>query len=59
MLDHEGAAGPADVAIVGDEAAVTAQLRSIADAGATDFVAAPFGSSAERQRTVDVLASMR
>ena len=59
MLDHEGAAGPADVAIVGDEAAVTAQLRSIADAGATDFVAATFGSRAERQRTVDVHAFMR
>ncbi len=35
MLDREGAAGPADVAIVGDEATVTAGIRSMADAGTT------------------------
>jgi F420-dependent oxidoreductase-like protein len=58
MIDKEGAAGPADVAIVGDEAAVTAHLQSIADAGATDFVAAPFGSADERQHTIDLLASL-
>ena len=28
MLDREGAAGPADVALVGDEAAVEAQLAT-------------------------------
>jgi F420-dependent oxidoreductase-like protein len=58
MLDKEGAATPADVAIVGDEAAVRAQLDTIADAGATDFVAAPFGSRDERQRTIELLASV-
>ena len=42
MLDREGAAGPADVAIVGDEDAVTAQLLALADAGVTDFVAAEY-----------------
>jgi 5,10-methylenetetrahydromethanopterin reductase len=42
MLDREGAGGPADVAIVGDEAAVTQQLDAIAEAGATDFLAIPF-----------------
>jgi 5,10-methylenetetrahydromethanopterin reductase len=42
MLDREGAGGPADVAIVGDESAVGEQLERIADAGATDFLAVPF-----------------
>ena len=42
MLDIEGVQAPADVAIVGDEAEVEAQLRALADAGATDFLAAVF-----------------
>jgi alkanesulfonate monooxygenase SsuD/methylene tetrahydromethanopterin reductase-like flavin-dependent oxidoreductase (luciferase family) len=39
MLDREGAAGPADVAIVGNEAEVERQIRAVASAGATDLVA--------------------
>jgi len=42
VLDREGAAGPADVAIVGDEASVERQLRDLASAGATDLLAATF-----------------
>lgn len=42
MLDLEGAEGPADVALVGDESAVGEQLERLAAAGATDFLAAPF-----------------
>ncbi|MGE4608706.1 MAG: TIGR03564 family F420-dependent LLM class oxidoreductase [Myxococcota bacterium] len=42
MLDRESAAGPGDVAIVGDEAAVRADLAELRDAGVTDFAAAPF-----------------
>ncbi|MFF5212112.1 LLM class F420-dependent oxidoreductase [Streptosporangium sp. NPDC000396] len=42
MLDREGAAGPADVAIVGDEGEVSAQIESLAEAGVTDFVAAEY-----------------
>jgi 5,10-methylenetetrahydromethanopterin reductase len=42
MLDREGAEGPADVAIVGDESHVGEQLERLADAGATDFLAVPF-----------------
>ena len=38
-LDIEGAAGPEDVAIVGNEDEVEAQLRDFASAGATDFFA--------------------
>ena len=55
MLDREGAGGPADVAVVGDEDAVAAAVRGIADTGATDFVAAPYGSRDELVRTFDVL----
>jgi len=42
MLAREGAEGPADVAIVGDESAVGEQLRRLSEAGATDFLAIPF-----------------
>ncbi|MDQ3147277.1 MAG: TIGR03564 family F420-dependent LLM class oxidoreductase [Actinomycetota bacterium] len=42
MLDREDAAGPADVAVVGDEKEVDAALDELADAGVTDFAALPF-----------------
>ena len=43
MLDREGAEGPADVAIVGDEAAVAEQLDRSRAIGVTDFIASVFG----------------
>jgi F420-dependent oxidoreductase-like protein len=58
MLDREGAAGPADVAIVGSEADVLAALERIAAAGATDFVAAPFGSRDDIRRTDETLRTL-
>jgi F420-dependent oxidoreductase-like protein len=58
MLDREGAAGPAEVAIVGDEAAVTAGIEQMADAGATDFGAAVFGTADEMARTRALVVSM-
>ena len=59
MLDREGAAGPADVAIIGDEAAVAAGIQRVADAGGTDFSAAEFGGSTdERTRTRALLRSL-
>ena len=51
MLDREGAAGPADVAIVGDEDTVAAQISALADAGVTDFVAVEYTGGAEGART--------
>jgi len=42
MLNIEGAPGPADVAVVGNETEVEQQLRGIASAGATDFLAGMF-----------------
>jgi F420-dependent oxidoreductase-like protein len=58
MLDREGAAGPGSVAIVGDEEAVARQLAALADAGATDFQAAPYGSPEEVRRTMDLLGNL-
>ena len=58
MLDREGAQGPADVAIVGDESAVVKEIDAMTEAGASDFVAAVFGSSSERQATLDMLTGL-
>ena len=58
MLDREGAAGPGDVAIVGDEDAVAAQILALADAGVTDFVAVEFARGQDRERTRGVLKAM-
>ena len=58
MLDREGAEGPADVAIVGDQDAVASGLTALFDAGATEVVAAPYGSDEERKRTADLLTSL-
>jgi len=58
MLDREGAAGPADVAIVGDAASVTKELGRVADSGATEFVASIFGDRFERAETRALLKSM-
>jgi 5,10-methylenetetrahydromethanopterin reductase len=58
MLDKEGAAGPADVAIVGDEKQVGAQLDRLRDVGVTDFDAAivPVEEGAD-ERTLEFLQS--
>lgn len=62
VLDVEGAAGPADVAIVGSENDVAEQLRALAAAGVTDFNASPFpveGDPAAVGRTIEFLAGFR
>jgi 5,10-methylenetetrahydromethanopterin reductase len=51
MLDREGAAGPGDVAIVGSEDAVGAQIRALAGAGVTDFVAGVYARGEDGVRT--------
>jgi F420-dependent oxidoreductase-like protein len=62
ILDIGGAAGPADAAIVGDEAAVTAQIEALFAAGATDVWAAGFpvgdDRSASRRRTRALLREL-
>lgn len=58
MLDKEGAEGPADVAVVGDEETVAAQLSHLVDIGATGVVLSVFGSREERERTLGLLADL-
>ncbi|MCK6553136.1 LLM class F420-dependent oxidoreductase [Candidatus Binatia bacterium] len=53
MLDREGAEGPADVAIVGDEAEVGARLEELAALGVTDFLGGLFGMRAEPDAMVE------
>ncbi|MGH9185131.1 MAG: LLM class F420-dependent oxidoreductase, partial [Acidimicrobiales bacterium] len=55
---REGAPGPADVAIVGDETAVGAQLQRVAAAGATDFVAGEYGAGEDAERTRNLLKTL-
>jgi F420-dependent oxidoreductase-like protein len=58
ILDRGGAAGVADMVVAGDTTAVEAELRRMADAGATEFVVAPMGSDEERARTIEALGSL-
>ena len=58
MLDREGAEGPVDVAIIGDEDQVRAQVQHLAEIGATDFVANAFGPSEDQDRTRALLRSL-
>ncbi|HEY5026680.1 MAG TPA: TIGR03564 family F420-dependent LLM class oxidoreductase [Acidimicrobiales bacterium] len=58
MLDREGAAGPAQVAVVGNEEEVTAQIRRLADGGATEFSGAVYGSPSEVARAQTLLGAL-
>jgi 5,10-methylenetetrahydromethanopterin reductase len=58
MLDREGAAGPADVAIVGDALTVKSAVAQLGDIGVTDFAPALFGARADRTATRELLVSM-
>ena len=62
ILAHGDAPGPADAAVVGDEASVTAQIQAILDSGATDMWAAVFPVGDERdtsrRRTRALLQSL-
>ena len=52
MLDVEGAKAPEDVALIGNEAEVERQIRTLADAGATDLVAAIFSGDADEEASL-------
>jgi F420-dependent oxidoreductase-like protein len=62
VLNIEGVGGPAEVAIIGKESDVEAQLRDLASAGATDFLAGmfPVGDDAQASlgRTRTLLKSL-
>jgi len=51
MLDREGVEAPGDVAIIGDEDSVAAQLQHLATLGATEFLAVPFPAPKEPDST--------
>jgi len=58
LLDEAGVDGPAGVVIAGDEDTVADRIRALADVGATEFLAAPIGSRAEREATLRVLGAL-
>ena len=62
MLNIESVDGPADIAVIGNEAEVESRIRAFADAGATDFLGSPFpvGDNAEAslERTERLLANL-
>ena len=59
MLDREGAAGPADIALIGDENHLRGQIDRFRNAGVTDFNAAVIDvEPGARARTLDFLASL-
>ena len=55
MLDREGAAGPGDIALVGDEDTVRKGIGLYAEAGVTDLNVAPFG---DLERTTALIQSL-
>lgn len=60
MLDREGAEGPADLAIAGDENLVRGEIKRLEDAGVTDFNAAIMDIEAGAyDRTLEFLASLK
>ena len=60
MLDREGASGPADLAIVGDENQLRGQIKRFEDMGVTDFNAAIMDvEDGAYARTLDFLGSLK
>ena len=62
MLDIEGVESPAEVAIIGNEAEVESQLRTLSETGATDFLASVFPAgddpNTSTARTYDLLKGL-
>ena len=65
IIEAGGGTIPADVAIIGNEESVLAQLRELVDAGATDVWAQPIGAGDDRtqrassmQRTRELLSAL-
>lgn len=47
MLDREGVAGPADIAIIGSASEVQERIQALAEIGVTEFAAVEFGATAD------------
>ena len=52
MLDREGVAGPADLAILGSEQQVADGVAALAEVGVTDFAAAEIGATADEREAI-------
>jgi alkanesulfonate monooxygenase SsuD/methylene tetrahydromethanopterin reductase-like flavin-dependent oxidoreductase (luciferase family) len=59
ILDREGKATVAEVALIGDGGSVGEQLAELAAAGVTDLAPAVYGTPEERDRTMALLSSTR
>ena len=60
MLDREGAAGPADIAVLGDENALRGGIQRFENAGITELNAAIVSEDQEgHARTLEFLASLK
>jgi 5,10-methylenetetrahydromethanopterin reductase len=58
MLDREGAEGPGDIALVGDETTLRQQLQQLRDIGVTDLNAVPMDiENGAYERTLDFLVT--
>ena len=62
MLDREGVAGPADIAIIGSAAEVQDRVAALAGIGVTEFAAVELGATPEevadtREALTGLLAS--
>lgn len=57
MLDREGVAGPADIAIIGSAAQVQQRIADLAGIGVTDFAAVEFGGTPDE--VVDTRAALK
>jgi len=58
MLDREGAATPADVAIIGTPDEVAERVSALAERGATIFAGSLFGDRDEQEASREVLISL-
>lgn len=57
-MDRDGAAGPQDMLVAGDEAELEREVARFADAGATELQLCAVGPVHERARTVEFFASL-
>jgi F420-dependent oxidoreductase-like protein len=58
MLEKEGAARPADIALVGSREQISEEIARLEAAGGTELVAAISGNAAERADTFEFLGSL-
>ena len=58
MLDREGATGPGDVLLVGDDNAIARQIDQLRTTGITDLFLAPIGTPTEQRHTTETLAAL-